>query len=272
MEFDFERVAAAWDRWFAVREAAVGTVSERLVAAARIAPGAIVLDIGTGPGEPAFTAARAAGENGRVIGVDISPAMVETARRRAEREGFSNVRFVTSDGLTNVPEGPYDAVVSRWGMMFFSDLEAVLRGVLALLRPGGSFAAATWGKAQEVPHLSLPMTHMRTPDGAPPDLTGGPFALSDPAALERRLRSCGFIDVRIEPLEVVYTFGSAGDFFAHVSDIAPSVSAYVGRLDDRARAAFRHAVEDDAAQRFGLPDGTIRLPNNVLIASGIRRA
>jgi ubiquinone/menaquinone biosynthesis C-methylase UbiE len=272
MDFDFERCAAGWNRWFPVLDAATRPVSERLVAAARIGPGATVVDIGTGLGEPALTAARAAGERGRIIGIDISPAMLEFARKRAERERVSNVQFSVSDGLSNVPNGPYDAVVSRWGMMFFDDLDAVLNGVLALLRPGGSFATATWSKPQEVPLISLPLTLMAAHGSTPPDLAGRPFALHDAADLDRRLRRAGFADVAIEPMEVVYTFASPTEYFAQVVDRSPSVSAFLKRLEESGRAAFCSAVEGCVAERFGMPDGTTRIPNRALIASATRPA
>jgi ubiquinone/menaquinone biosynthesis C-methylase UbiE len=272
MEFDFDRVAAGWDRWFPVLEIGGRRVSERLVAAARIGPGATVVDIGTGLGEPALTAARAAGEHGRVAGIDISPAMLDLARKRAERERITYVYFYLSDGLSNVPAGSYDAVVSRWGMMFFPDLDLVLRGVLALLRPGGSFTTATWGEAQEVPLISLPLMLMAAAGGPAPDLTGGPFALHDAGDLARRLHAAGFADVSIETFEVVYTFASAGEYFAHVSDRSPTVSALLQRLDDDARAAYRSAVERRLTERFEMPDGTVRIPNRALIASATRPA
>jgi enediyne biosynthesis protein CalE5 len=272
MEFDFDRVAAGWDRWFPVLELGGRPVSERLVAAARIGPGAMVVDIGTGLGEPALTAARAAGEHGRVVGVDISPAMLKLARKRTEREHITNVEFRLSDGLSNVAAGPYDAVVSRWGMMFFPDLDLVLRGVFALLRPGGSFATATWGKPQEVPLISLPQMLMAAAGGVPPDLTGGPFALHDAGDLARRLQAAGFADVAIESFEVVYTFASPGEYFNYVGDRSPTVSAFLQRLDDDARAAYRSVVESRLAERFEMPDGTIRIPNRALIASATRPA
>jgi hypothetical protein len=154
--------------------------------------------------------------------------------------------------------------------MFFADIDAVLSGVLALLRPGGSFAAATWGNPAEVPLLSLPMMLLSVPGGSPPDLTSGPFALHDPANLAQRLRVAGFADVVVEPFELDYKFASPREYFDHVSEMAPPVSAHVQRLDDDGRAAFRQEVEKRVAERFAFPDGTIRIPNRVLIASATR--
>ncbi len=68
-------------------------VSDRLVELAKIKAGDRVLDIATGTGEPAITAARKVGPNGRVIGTDHSPGMLEVARRRAASLGLTNVEY-----------------------------------------------------------------------------------------------------------------------------------------------------------------------------------
>ena len=80
---DFEQVAAAWSQWWAIFERGAGAVSERLVERAHIAPGARVLDFGTGLGEPALGAARRAGPTGSVVAIDPSPTMLALGRERA---------------------------------------------------------------------------------------------------------------------------------------------------------------------------------------------
>jgi cyclopropane fatty-acyl-phospholipid synthase-like methyltransferase len=121
MEFALERVAAGWERWFPVLRA--HPASERLAATARIRPGATVLDIETCLGKPALTAARADGEHGRVVAVDIF-RRCRSWRESAEREQVSNVHFEAGNGLSKALHGRYDAVPRRWKMTFFADLAA----------------------------------------------------------------------------------------------------------------------------------------------------
>src|SRR5689334_12609359 len=84
-------VAPAWKKWWSVIEAGAQSVNEKLVDLARIEPGARVLDVATGLGEPALTAARRAGPRGNVLGVDLSAAMLELARERARAAGIAHV-------------------------------------------------------------------------------------------------------------------------------------------------------------------------------------
>src|SRR6516225_4710077 len=88
---DWDAAAAGWKKWWPVLEGAAQPVSNRWVELARIGAGACVLDVATGSGEPAVTAARRIAPGGRVLAVDQSPGMLTIARERAETLGISNV-------------------------------------------------------------------------------------------------------------------------------------------------------------------------------------
>ena len=112
----WDAAAAGWEKWWPLFERAAQKVSNRLVELAGIEPGDRVLDIATGTGEPAITAARAVGPNGRVIGVDHSPGMLAVARRRASALGLTNVEYREGDAASlGEPAGSFDAVLCRWG-------------------------------------------------------------------------------------------------------------------------------------------------------------
>ncbi|RMD63173.1 MAG: class I SAM-dependent methyltransferase, partial [Alphaproteobacteria bacterium] len=139
----WDRVAAAWARWWPVFEAAAQPVSDTLVARARLTPGQQVLDVATGIGEPAITAARRVLPGGHIAAADIAPAMLTQAQARAARLGIDNITFHRLDPAhPTPPEGPFDAVVCRWGLMFEPDVPATLKAWRARLRPGGRVAVA----------------------------------------------------------------------------------------------------------------------------------
>ncbi|KAB2948971.1 MAG: arsenite methyltransferase [Thermoanaerobaculia bacterium] len=103
-----------------------------------LVPGETVLDLGSGAGIDAFLAARAVGEGGRVIGVDMTPEMLARARAAAERHGFANVEF-REGRLEALPvaDASIDAVTSNCVINLVPDKAAVFREVARVLKPGG---------------------------------------------------------------------------------------------------------------------------------------
>ena len=101
-------------------------------------PGETVLDLGSGAGVDVFLASRLVGPGGRVIGVDMTPAMVAKARANAERGGFRNVSFLEGR-LESLPveDGSVDAATSNCVINLVPDKRVVFRELARVLRPGG---------------------------------------------------------------------------------------------------------------------------------------
>jgi arsenite methyltransferase len=105
---------------------------------ASLQPGETVLDLGSGAGFDAFLAAREVGDTGRIIGVDMTPEMLERARRNATAGGFGNVEF--REGRIEalpVEDASVDLVISNCVINLVPDKAAVYREVARVLRPGG---------------------------------------------------------------------------------------------------------------------------------------
>src|SRR5262249_3929812 len=110
----------------------------RLLEDAGISPGMRVLDVGSGAGDVSLAGADLVGPNGAVVGVDVNPAILETARRRAQDAGLGNSVFVVGDIQQQLPlEGEFDALVGRLVLTHLADPAAVLRKLLRHLRSGG---------------------------------------------------------------------------------------------------------------------------------------
>lgn len=114
--------------------------TEEALRLAGLRPGMRVLDIGSGPGDVSFVAARLVGPTGTVLGVDAAPAMVELARARAHEKGLSTVRFTLNAVDTIVLDEPVDAVIGRLILMHLPDPAATLRHLSSYVRPGGVIA------------------------------------------------------------------------------------------------------------------------------------
>ena len=114
--------------------------TEHALRLAGLRPGMRVLDIGCGPGDVSFVAARLVGPTGTVLGVDAAPAMVELARARAAERGLSTVHFTQAAIDAIALDEPVDAVVGRLILMHLPDPAATLRHLSSLVRPGGVVA------------------------------------------------------------------------------------------------------------------------------------
>ena len=112
-------------------------VTRRFFREAGISSGMKVLDIGSGAGDVALTAAELVGPNGGVVGVDVNPAILETARARAQAAGFTNVEFVAGDARTLDIGNDFDALTGRLVLMYMADPADALKQLATRLRPGG---------------------------------------------------------------------------------------------------------------------------------------
>lgn len=108
------------------------------LAMAELQPGETVLDIGSGGGLDCFLAARRVGSTGRVIGVDMTPAMLERARRAAARGGYDNVEFRQGDAAAlPLDDASVDVIISNCVINLTEDKGRVFREAFRVLRPGG---------------------------------------------------------------------------------------------------------------------------------------
>jgi ubiquinone/menaquinone biosynthesis C-methylase UbiE len=110
---------------------------------ARLRPGEVVLDIGSGAGADVFPAARLVGPQGRVIGLDMLEEMLARARATAEKHGYQNVEFRQGDaGHIPLPDGSIDVVMSNCVINLVQDKGQAFREIQRVLRPGGRLAVS----------------------------------------------------------------------------------------------------------------------------------
>jgi ubiquinone/menaquinone biosynthesis C-methylase UbiE len=111
-----------------------------------LTPGASVLDVCCGSGASALPAAEAVGPTGRVLGVDLAPALIERVRVKARERGLAHAEFQVGD-LTELaePAESFDAVVCVFGIFLLPDMPAGIRRLWHWVRPGGQLAITTWG-------------------------------------------------------------------------------------------------------------------------------
>jgi SAM-dependent methyltransferase len=194
--------------WVAQRagmDALFSGVLETTLRRANLEAGQSVLDIGCGAGSSTLAVADLVGDSGYVTGIDISRTLLDDARGRAM--GRTNVAFLEADAQTHplVPQSA-DAIVSRFGVMFFEDSVAAFCNMATAFRAGGTLSFSAWGAIGENPFFTLPARIARQILGpipkSDPDAPG-PFAFRDPDRITSVLTAAGLspqIDVREELL------------------------------------------------------------------------
>jgi SAM-dependent methyltransferase len=177
-------------------------IRDQLLARAKMQPGERAIDIGCGTGATTLALAAAVGPRGKVLALDISAPMLEHARQRCGAEGLEQVRFVCADAQSHAFErATQDLLVSRFGVMFFSDPVAAFANLGGALRPGGRLAFACWGPLDANPWFALPLAvgvqALGPPDPEPPR-SPGPMAFAETAYVEEILAAAGFAEIRID--------------------------------------------------------------------------
>ena len=147
--------APCWDKHRDIIKGMFAPVTQALIEDATIGTEDSVLDVATGPGEPALSIAALAGPKGKVFGVDAIHGMVEAARAEAQRLGLKNTKFdvAFADDLP-FAANTFDAVISRFGVMFFPSPVDGVRDMLRVLKPRRKLALAVWHFAERNPFHS----------------------------------------------------------------------------------------------------------------------
>lgn len=138
--------ALEWEAWADTVAPQAEGLNRQLLEAAGIGPGARVLDLACGAGEPSLTAAELVGPDGHVTASDYSTEMLGVARRRAESNGRTNMTFEQAD-MQALPfaDASFDHVISRFGFMYTEAPARAAAEILRVLRPGGRVALMVWG-------------------------------------------------------------------------------------------------------------------------------
>jgi ubiquinone/menaquinone biosynthesis C-methylase UbiE len=262
-------IAPGWDRnadWIA-RESE--PVQRWLIEHLDPKPGETILELGAGPGDTGFEAARRVGREGRLISTDIAPGMIEVARQRAQAFGLDNVEFRVIDAQRiDFDEGAVDGVIHRFGPMLLPDPAASVAEVRRIMRRG-RYVTAVWAGPDRNPWISLvgmSLVQHRIQPPADPFSPGGIFSLADPDSLRRLLVGGGFRDVDIQPVEQTFNFASFDELWRLPTEIMGPISIIIRNLPEDQRSAVRMTVRD-LVETYRAGDG-YSLPAEALCARG----
>ena len=196
----------------------------------RLAPeaGERIVDIGCGAGDTTLALAERVQAHGFVLGVDVSRPLLNRATARAANTPEYPVRFVEADAAAYAFErASFDALFSRFGVMFFADPAAAFANLRRGLKPGGRIAFCCWRDRRENPWVTLPVAaarkHLSELPPAPGPDEPGPFSFADTARIRRILTSAGFARVVCEKFDPLLAYGTeprdAADYLTQMGPI-----------------------------------------------------
>jgi SAM-dependent methyltransferase len=268
----WRKSAPYWEKYRDITRIMFSPVSEALIAETKIARGSKVLDVGTGPGEPALSIAGLVGSEGRVTGIDPAPEMIEAAGRAAGRAGLDNVHFeVGPDDMLPFEGNVFDGAVSRFVAMFFPDPLQSIREILRVLKPGGHAAFAVWSFVDNNPFFYVFERVVEryvapSPPGAP-----DPFRYATPGQLRAILELAGMSGTSDRLLQFkIEAPVSVEDFWSVRSEMSDRLRSKIGALPAEQREEIRRQVID-GLRPYATGSG-MALPAEVRIVGGRKNA
>ena len=204
--------------------------------AAGIQPGQRVLDVACGTGVLARHVARRIGTSGTVTGLDPSPGMLAVADRHAPAVDW---RRGTAESLP-FDAGSFDAVVSQFGLMFFTDRAQAVREMMRVLTPGGRLAVAVWDSLENNPAYAAEVDLLtRLAGRAPADALRAPFMLGDREVLAKVFEDAGVRPIDITTHAGIARFPNTAWSWRPTSGLVADGRSAVERRDHRSRARCR---------------------------------
>jgi SAM-dependent methyltransferase len=220
--------------------------------------GCRVLDIGCGAGATTLAMARRLGPAGQCLGVDISAPLLDAARAQGRWEGLTSAAFLQADAQTHAFDaGRFDAVISRFGVMFFDDPQAAFVNIRNAARRAAKLTFVAWRSPAENPFMTTAaraaapfLPSLRTPPADAP----GQFAFADGERVKRILNASGWSDVDVRAVDVPSSISEA-NLHAYVTRLGP-VGLALRDADEATRARTTAAVS--AAFKPYLANGEAR--------------
>lgn len=231
-------------------------------------PGERVLELACGPGGAGLAAAPRVDPGGEVVMSDVVSEMTAIASARAVELGLTNVstRELDIEAIAE-PDGSYDVVLCRHGLMFALDPARAAREIHRVLAPGGRLALGVWGPRERNPWLGIVLDAVSAQIGAPVPPPGmpGPFALQDADRLATLLTEAGLQDVSVSELDVPMGADSFDAWWTRTTALAGPLSKMLASMPPEAGAAIRERAREAVAP-YETADG-LAFPGVALIAS-----
>jgi SAM-dependent methyltransferase len=210
-------------------------------------PGERVLDLACGTGTVSRLVAPLVGPRGRLVGLDLSPAMLAVARARPAPEGAA-IEWREGDATaTDLPDGAFDLVLCQQGVQFFPNRRAAAREMRRVLTDAGRVALTVWRGLDHHPVYRALIEAEARHLGLPLDDAASPFSFGEAAALHALLDGAGFRQIEIVPRSLTARFPGAERFVSLTLFAATAFLPDFDWEDEAVRSALIEAVSREIA-------------------------
>ncbi len=260
--------SSGWQKQDTFVMAWLAPVGAALLDTLELKDGDHVLDVSTGTGEPGLTAAARVG-SGSVVATDVAEDMVRIAAENARQRGIKNFAVRVADANALPFENDiFDAVVCRFGVMYFADPPAGARELRRVLRPGRKLAMSAWTDAAKNPWATTAGTIVRETLSlpTPPPDSPGVFRHAAHGTLTALFHDAGLRDLEEKEVTGRVIFDSPEHYWTFILDVVAPVAKPLASVDEATRERVRQAVLN-AARRYE-HEGRIVFPWSTWVASG----
>lgn len=266
----WDRFSAGWKKWDGMVLRWIAPFGDALIRKANLREDSNVLDIAAGTGEPGLTAA-ALVPRGHVTVTDLAERMLAVAAENAARRGLRNVETRVCDASAlPFADASYDAVLCRFGFMFFPDVATAAREFARVAKPGARICAAVWSEPPKNPWATIIMgtiaRHVAMP--APPPGSPGLFRCAPAGFMRAVFTEAGLTDIVEEEVSTDMIHDTPERYWEFMNDIAAPVVEGLAKADEATREQIRTEVLNLARQ--SLRDGATQMRSTATVVVGTR--
>ena len=242
----WEKMARGWDDSREYMWETSKPVGEWMVEKLSPSKGQTLLELAAGVGDTGFVAAKLVGDEGRLISTDFSPAMVESARRRADELGITNAEFyVMNAEKIDLETDSIDGVLCRWGYMLMGDPSEAFKETRRVLKSGGRLSFSVFAGPEQNPWAALPARTL-IEEGfmeAPAPGTPGILALGNKEHLLSLLVGAEFNEYIIEEVPIIWRYKDFDGYWRFLTEVAGAIATLIESLPQTDQAAVREAIQ-----------------------------
>jgi ubiquinone/menaquinone biosynthesis C-methylase UbiE len=265
----WNKSSVGWKKWDSMTMQFMQPAGDEMIRMMNLNKTDVVLDVATGTGEPGLTIAKLA-KDGKVIGTDLSEAMLEVAKENAHRRQINNFETVCCD-VTALPfqDATFDAISCRFGLMFFPDLLLSMNEMIRVLKPGGRIAAAVWSNPEKNFWINAMMETMITGLELKRPIPGspGPFRCEQPGMMEDLFRRSGLINIQQAETKSCLPCKTIELYWNFISEVAAPMA--FSKADPEKQQQIKEEIFNKIKERF--PDNNIQPESCAIVISGAKR-